>query len=134
MHAVYGSTRPEAAMAEALAIYRHYGLPVHRGMPRVFFAFEAKRMTRMLDLTDGKVRSRLRVSAERMREYPWRADAAKHREALTQAIGRAALLAGFQGLIVDSTPSPGDRNVVLFPTAEGVEKRLKTLNERNLRG
>jgi len=132
MYAVYGSQTPEIAMAEALALYRYYALPVHQAMPRTFFAFRASRFTRLLDLTDGMVRNRLRVSTKRLLQCDWRADAAKGREALTQAIGRAAHRANFQGIIVPSACQHEVANLVFFPTVNGVSTCLETLKTAEL--
>src|SRR5262245_44593937 len=70
-HTVYASLDVETALAEALAHFRHYGLPVSKAMPRVMVALEA-RLQRLLDLTDGPVRRALGVSEDRMLGEPWR--------------------------------------------------------------
>jgi RES domain-containing protein len=112
--AVYGSSSPETAVAEALATFRHYGIPLSDAMPRVIVAVEAK-LEAVLDLTDPRTRSLLRVSRRALRQEPWRERQAAGVEALTQAIGRAAHEAGFDGLRAPSAPVPAGWNLVVFP-------------------
>ncbi|MFN2385632.1 MAG: RES family NAD+ phosphorylase [Thermoanaerobaculia bacterium] len=112
--AVYGSSSPETAVAEALATFRHYGIPISDAMPRVVVALEAK-LDAVLDLTDPRTRSLLRVSRRALRQEPWRERQAAGGEALTQAIGRAAHEAGFDGLRAPSAPVPSGWNLVVFP-------------------
>ena len=112
--AVYGSSSPETAVAEALATFRHYGIPISDAMPRVIVALEAK-LDAVLDLTDPRTRSLLKVSRRALREEPWRERQEAGIEALTQAIGRAAHEAGFDGLRAPSAPVPAGWNLVVFP-------------------
>jgi RES domain-containing protein len=114
--AVYASTTPETALAEALAQFRRYGIPDREAMPRVLTALEA-RLSRLLDLTDGSVRRLLRVSRRRMAGEPWRALQERGREAVTQAIGRAAFEAGVEGLLTPSAAARKGVNLVVFPEA-----------------
>ena len=112
--AVYGSSSPETAVAEALATFRHYGIPISDAMPRVIVALEAK-LDAVLDLTDPRTRSLLKVSRRALREEPWRERQEAGIEALTQAIGRAAHEAGFDGLRAPSAPVSAGWNLVVFP-------------------
>lgn len=112
--AVYGSSSPETAVAEALATFRHYGISIADAMPRVIVALEAK-LDAVLDLTDPRTRSLLKVSRRALREEPWRERQEAGIEALTQAIGRAAHEAGFDGLQAPSAPVPAGWNLVVFP-------------------
>jgi RES domain-containing protein len=112
--AVYGSSSPETALAEALATFRHYGIPVAEAMPRIIVALEA-RLEAVLDLTDPKTRSLLRVSRTVLRQEPWRERQERGVEALTQAIGRTAHDAGFDGLRGPSAPIASGWNLVVFP-------------------
>lgn len=112
--AVYGSSSPETAVAEALATFRHYGIPVADAMPRVIVAVEA-RLRAVLDLTDPKTRSLLRVSRRALRQEPWRERQESGLEPLTQAIGRAAHDAGFDGLRAPSAPVSAGWTLVVFP-------------------
>ncbi|HKB03357.1 MAG TPA: RES domain-containing protein, partial [Gemmataceae bacterium] len=84
---VYASLEVETALAESLAHFRHFCLPVARALPRVLVALEA-RARRVLDLSDGAVRRTLGVSDRRLLREPWREENRRRREAMTQAIGR----------------------------------------------
>ena len=54
VNAVYGCLEPETAMAEALANYRGYGIPVSEAMPLVFVAVSVE-LQAVIDFTDGGV-------------------------------------------------------------------------------
>ena len=113
-HAVYGSMNPELAMTECLAHNRRFIIPEWKAMPRVFRALTIK-VSRVADLTDGRVRQALRMSADRMIQDAWWLSQADGAESLTQAVGRAAFNAGLEGLIVPSAVSPNEANMVVFP-------------------
>ncbi|HEY7114279.1 MAG TPA: RES family NAD+ phosphorylase [Thermoanaerobaculia bacterium] len=121
--AVYASLSPETAIAEALAHSRYYGIPDADAMPRVVVALDAS-LTTLLDLTDGSARRILRASRRRLRSEPWRRAAEAGREALTQAIGRAALAAGLEALLVPSAADRAGSNLVVFPASLRAQSRL----------
>jgi RES domain-containing protein len=127
--AVYGSLTPEIAMAEALEHYRYYGLDPWQMGRRVFCPLRVK-ASAVLDLTEGGLRRRLRVSLHRMRVEDWRSSMAAGRQALTQAIGDAAFEAGLEGLVVPSKPVAGGANLVLFPTNLRSPGRILELKPR----
>lgn len=103
----------ETALKEVKGWLRYYGLPVESALPRVFAAIGADLST-VLDLTDGTVRQRLRISLDRMTGEDWRRMNASGKEALTQAIGRAAFEAGFEGFIVPSAQDKRGQNLAVF--------------------
>lgn len=86
--------------------------------------------TLRLDLCDGGVRVSLRVSEDRIVGADWEAENRAGREAVTQAVGRAAAEAGFEGLVVPSAADPGARNVVVFVDRLGRGSRM-VLDEAN---
>ncbi len=112
--AVYGAATPELAMAETLAMYRYYGLPIHQALPRIFVAIDVQ-VSSIIDLTDGVIRQRLKISENRMLETDWRLDAAKGLVPLTHQLGKAAFDAGFEGLMVHSATGVEGKNLVMFP-------------------
>jgi RES domain-containing protein len=113
-NAVYGCLEPETAMAEALANYRGYGIPVSEAMPLVFVAV-AVELQAALDLTDRESQRVLGVSARAMRSAPWRVLQGRGQEALTQALGRIAWEERLEGILVPSARVAGAVNIVLFP-------------------
>src|SRR2546428_379802 len=62
--AVYGCLDPETAMAESLANYREFGIPVSQAMPLVFVAVVAK-VQAVLDLTSDDVQRHLGITTRR---------------------------------------------------------------------
>jgi len=129
--AVYASLTPEVAMEEALAHFRYYGIPPHAAMPRTFVAIHA-RLSRVLDLTEGAVRRRLRIAEQRMLEADWRRDLRAGREALPQLVGRAAHAAGLEALLVRSTQDPAGKNLVVFPENLRSSSQLYVLDPERL--
>jgi hypothetical protein len=71
-------------------------------------------VSRVLDLSDAAVRRLLSVKAQQLKTEPWRAEQHAGREALTQAIGRVAREAYFQGLLTMSARRQLGRNLTLF--------------------
>jgi RES domain-containing protein len=112
--ATYLSCDYRTAVEEYLAGNRRRGLPPSAATPFVVTAVDA-RLTRILDVTDGRVRRRLRVSEHRMLQEPWWDIQARGKEAATQAIGRLVRAAGIKGLVVPSSALSGGANLVIFP-------------------
>jgi RES domain-containing protein len=111
---VYASLDPETAMSESMATFRYYGLPPHSALPRLFRAIEVK-LAAMLDLREVPLANPLPFWVRLGLREDWRALQDHGRESTSQAIGRAAWLAGLEGLIVPSRASPKGSNAVLFP-------------------
>jgi RES domain-containing protein len=112
--AVYGAGTPELAVAESLAHSRRFGIADADAMPRVLRSIDV-RLLRAGDLTDGLVRRRLRATLADLVEEPWFERNGAGREALTQAVGRAAYQAGLDGLIAPSSQSRSGFVLVVFP-------------------
>lgn len=128
---VYGTPDPHAALAETLNTYGQYGIPQEQRLPLVLAAINV-RLQRVLDLTCGKIRSRLGVSEERMLEADWRTAQAKNSEGLTQAIGRLAREARIEALLVSSARLKKGENLVIFPDQLTKLSRLRIVNRRDL--
>jgi RES domain-containing protein len=109
--AVYFSIDIATAQEEFLAQNRRQGLPDAEATPFVTTSAEIE-LSRVLDLTDGELRKRLRVSRQRMLNEP---HAAGLPESITQALGRIAFSEGYQGLLVPSAAHRGHTNLVVFP-------------------
>lgn len=111
---VYASLGPETAMSESMANFRYYGLPPHSALPRLFRAIEVK-LAVVLDLREVPLANPLPFWVRKGLREDWRALQNHGRESTSQAIGRAAWLAGLEGLIVPSQAAPRGSNAVLFP-------------------
>lgn len=128
---VYASLTPETAMAESLAHNRHYGVPVEDAKPRTFVGIEVK-LNKVLDLRDGKVRQRLRVSKTQILTVDWRKEAKAGREPITQRLGKAAHASDWEGLIVPSVADPGGYNLLIFPDRLALDSEVKVQNADRL--
>ena len=91
-------------------------LPDEKALPKTLVCIDL-RASSVLDLTDGKIRQRLRVSIDTMTdETAWKKENYHNRESLTQAIGRAVFTAGFEALIAPSAADqPHGQNLIIFP-------------------
>jgi RES domain-containing protein len=112
--AIYASLEFDTATAELLAHHRHQGRPDPEAevFPVAAVSLEVD-VDRLLDLTNASTRRTLKVKLKDL-IGDWQKAQDRGGEGLTQAIGRLALAAGFQGLLVPSTARRGGRNVVLF--------------------
>ena len=73
-------------------------------------------MQALLDLTDATVQSHLGFTLDELLDEDWLGIQEQGDESWTQAIGRGAYVAGFEGLQVPSAQDrPDGVNVVLFP-------------------
>lgn len=111
---IYTSLEPQTALEEAFGQVRYYGLPPAAAFPRVLVSLKVH-LQQVLDLTNGDLRNSLRVSRERLLTEPWREMQDRGEEALTQAIGRIAWQALWEGLLVPSAAHSAGRDLVIFP-------------------
>ncbi len=112
--AVYGSTTDTVAVQESRANAEYAGIPYPFRIPRLVVAVDL-RLERVLDLTSAKVRRRLGVLLEELRREDWRKVQEQGFEATTQALGRAALHAGAEGVLAPSARIREGINLVFFP-------------------
>jgi RES domain-containing protein len=129
--AVYGSLDEETALAESLAHQKRYGLPVMDAMPKTINAVTAK-LYRVLDLTDGKVRTRLSLSRQRILQEKWWERQEADEEAITQALGRVAQVARLEGLLVPSAARRSGKGIVYFPDNKDTRSSLEIVNPDQL--
>jgi len=117
--ALYGSTTDTAALEEAKANDRYYGLETKT--PRLVVAIEAK-VGKMLDLTSPGIRRQLGITLAELSGEDWRKLLQSGQESLSQALGRAAASIGASGLLVRSTAVHQAHNVILFPPLGGSDR------------
>jgi filamentous hemagglutinin len=111
--ALYFSLTPETALAEVLAHRRSQNVPDAETTPVTLVACHAE-VQRVLDLTGRRIRRLLGLTVSQVTGEPWRALQHGGQEALTQAIGRLACEAGFEGLLVPSAARAKGVNLILF--------------------
>jgi RES domain-containing protein len=128
---VYAADSPETAMAESLAHFRYFGIPVQSAMPRVFVAIELK-LKCVVDLRESNVRQRLHVSNDTMITIDWRKEVKAGVLPITQAIGQAAFAAGVEGIIVPSAAQSDGFNVLVFPANLKKGSKILVLNADSL--
>jgi RES domain-containing protein len=121
---VYASLDPETAMKEALATFRYYGWPLYGAMPRVFRALEL-RLVRVASLRHRKVREHLAPWLKASLAEDWRSLQASGQEGTSQAIGRAAFVLGFEGLLVPSHAARAGTNLIAFPDNLGPGSHIR---------
>jgi RES domain-containing protein len=131
MAVVYASLTPETAMVESLAHYRYYGIGLEQAMPRTFVSMTVNLDT-VLDFRQGIVRRSLQVSEERILSVDWRKEIRDGREPITQTISRAALVAGFEGMIVPSAADPKHHNLLVFSANFGRNDKIQVLDADRL--
>ena len=129
--AVYASLDPHTALDEVLAHFRDYQIPIESAMPRVTVSCRV-RLGRVLDITDGKTRSTLRVSEHRILSEPWREEQKAGREALTQALGRLGHELEWERFLVPSAARRGGENLIIFPTNLSRRSSLEIINVGDL--
>jgi hypothetical protein len=90
----------------------------------VIAAVEA-RLSLVLDLTQPMVLRTLREPLARLRREDWQRAQDQGREALTQAIGRAAFEEGLEALLAPSAAVEDAVNIVVFPARLGPDSFLR---------
>jgi RES domain-containing protein len=108
------SETPELALLEVQSNARYYGLPIAKGFPRVVAIFDFD-LLRVQDLGEQSLRRALGVTLLELTACDFRSENKNGREALTQAVGRAAFDAKLEGLWVPSAQRRRGRNLLAFP-------------------
>lgn len=113
--ALYGSLDVFTATKESYQNLIGAGFKNKNIKPRVM-AGAAIKAKRLLDLTNSGIRKKLGFSLNELLDEDWKGIQDGGEESWTQAIGRGAHLAGFEGLIVPSAQDrPKGKNIVIFP-------------------
>jgi RES domain-containing protein len=112
--AVYGSTTDTVALDESRANADYAGIRMAVRTARLVVAIDFS-LSKVLDLTLPEMRRMLGVTLETLRQEDWRKVQDQGFESLTQALGRAAVGAGAEGMLVPSARIRNGVNVVYFP-------------------
>lgn len=109
---LYTSTTPETATKEVFAYGRRNGFPDSAQLRLILDAVNVT-FSRVLDLTDLAVLTALGVTAKEVRNTDWWSEPS--REALTQAIGRAAYMCKVEAILAPSAQEKDGENLIIFP-------------------
>lgn len=101
LEAIYASLDIQTATLEAYQDFIYRGFPMTAIMPRVTAGAKVT-LDKILDLTDSKMLKAIGFTKKELMEEDWRALQEAGEESWTQAIGRGAYLARFEGIIVSS--------------------------------
>ncbi len=112
--AIYGSTDILTATMEAYKQFLAFGFSLSSMQPRVTAGAKVI-LQRVLDLTSPAKRRRIGFSRTELVTEDWHSIQLAGDESWTQAIGRGALKAGYEGLLVPSARNPKGTNLVIFP-------------------
>lgn len=112
---LYTAKSPETALKETLASNRYDLLTDYKSLPRLLVGI-AVELHKLLDLTDGQIRSRLRFSLSDIVTHDWKYEnQLEDSESRTQALGRTAYQYGYEGLIAPSAAHNSHGiNLILF--------------------
>jgi RES domain-containing protein len=122
--AIYLSQKFEGAIAEVLGLSGHYGFDPSARLPLTLVAIDAA-LESVLDLAEARVRKMTRLTLKLMTSCDWRQENTAGREAVAQALGRAAFDLGIQGIIVPSAVKRSLRNLIVFPANLGKSCHLR---------
>lgn len=129
--AVYGCLDAETSFSESLAHSRYFGIPVEESLPVATAAVRVS-LQQVVNLREAKIRRELGVSLKRMLDEDWRKEQEQGREALTQAIGRAAYEARLEAILVPSSARKTASNIVVFPQNLDQSSILQPINPQRL--
>jgi RES domain-containing protein len=115
IEAAYASLSVVTAVREAYQGILSHGFPAAAIRPRVLAGAKVK-LRIVLSLTDKSIRRKLGFTLRALVDEDWQMIQREGDESWTQAIGRGAYKAGFEGLLVPSARDrPDGKNLVIFP-------------------
>jgi len=114
LDAIYASLDPVTAVKESYQAFLAYGFSAAVIRPRVMVALTID-VRQVWDLTNHRIRRSLGFTAAELIEEDWFVIQSNGEESWTQALGRGAASARFEGILVASARDPTGRNVVIFP-------------------
>lgn len=129
--AVYLSLSPQTALSEVYGNAKVFGIPIEKLTPRLLVSVDV-RLQKTLDLRDAKIRQKLGVSRQALAACNWKQDQFEGRMGITQCLGRIAVEAGLEGVLVPSAAEPKAGNLVLFIENMHPESRLGAICPEDL--
>ena len=129
--AIYASLDPVTAVKESFQEFLKYGFSTASIKPRVMAGLELN-VSAILDLTNPSIRKTIGFTYTELISEDWHAIQSEGEEAWTQAIGRGAKTAGFEGLLVPSARNRRGVNVVIFPDNLRPKSTCKLMSSKDL--
>jgi len=129
--AIYGSTDILTATMEAYQQFLAFGFSLSSMQPRVTAGAKIV-LQEVFDLTSPTNRRKIAFSRNELVSEDWHAIQSAGDESWTQAIGRGALKAGSEGLLVPSAQNPKGTNLVIFPKNLHAGSSMKILGKEAL--
>lgn len=126
--AVYASTDLATLSAEAYFKARRYGWTVAQFQPQLVVSMRWE-LQAVVDLTSPATLKAFQIAKKEILDCDWCAEQTGGREAVTQAIARAAFEHLAEGLVVPSARRLGGVNLVYYPTHRREGTVIRTLNE-----
>ncbi|MEZ6094372.1 MAG: RES family NAD+ phosphorylase [Pirellulaceae bacterium] len=129
--AIYGSTDVLTATLEAYQQFVAFGFSLSAIKPRVMAGIHVH-VQFVLDLSKATNRRKIGFNRNELLTEDWQAIQSTGVESWTQAIGRGAMQAGFEGLLVPSAQNRNGTNLVVFPGKLRETSSLKVLAKSEL--
>jgi RES domain-containing protein len=127
---LYLACDPHTCLEEVTRVTTNGGFRAAENFPRTFIGIKV-RLSKVLDLTNTRMRRRIGVSKELLVATNWERIQDKGREATTQALGRLARAAGFEAILTPSAAWEGN-NLSIFPDNVLSSSKLSLVNEIHL--
>jgi len=123
---VYGASSAQIALKESMGAFRYYGVKKPRQNPRLLVQIDTS-FSRIANLTS--IEDHLPwPSKDDLLTEDWSKINERGYETLSQALGRALVECGFEGLICNSSQDRRGRNIVWFPAFLDVNPRVEIVS------
>ena len=129
--AIYASLDLLTAVKESYQEFVKFGFKDQCIRPRVMAGIKLK-VKRLFDLTDARIRRKIGFRLDDLTQEDWYAIQIGGEESWTQAIGRGALLAGFEGLLAPSASHRLGKNVVIFRDNLAPTSTVELMSQKEL--
>jgi RES domain-containing protein len=127
---LYLACDPHTCLEEVTRTTTAGGFRAAESFPRTFIGIKV-RLSKVLDLTNPRMRQRLGISKKLLVTTNWERIQDEGREANTQALGRLAKAAGFEAILTPSAAWNGN-NLNIFPDNVLSSSALSLVNENQL--
>ncbi len=128
---VYGASSAQIALKESMGAFRYFGVKKPRQNPRLLVQIDTS-FSRIANLTS--IEDHLSwPSKDDLLNEDWSKINERGYETLSQALGRALVECGFEGLICNSAQDRRGRNIVWFPQFLDSGSRVEIVGSTELK-